>query len=156
MLTAASSGSISTQYFGEQFDAEKVETDLYYQVYVYPPASVRNNPNVTLHIDIEKVSLEDLSSGEDKFRVKLTTIMETHRTYNFTPPTDNRYYIELSREVLPADVRKQKLEVMPGFRVSWHYSGIEVESEAKYYKYSSTRAFVRHYSNNITFSVSTE
>ena len=159
VYTAASSGSISTQYFGEEFDADKVETGLYYSVSVYPPASVRNNTNVTLHLDIEKVSLEDLSSGQDRLRVDGTTIMETHRTYNFTPPTGRygRHDISLSRYVLQADIRKQKLNVMPGFRVSWHYSGIEVEPEAKYYNntdYLSTMAFVRNYSNYITFSVS--
>ena len=47
--TAASSGSFSTKYFGEEFDPDKVETDLYYMVNIYPPASVKNNPNVTLH-----------------------------------------------------------------------------------------------------------
>ena len=158
MLTAASSGSISTQYFGEQFDADKVETSLYYVVRVIPSASARNNPNITLHIDVESVSLEDLLGGEDILRVDGTTMIETHRTYNYTPPTGGRnsdsYHISLSRRVIPADVRKQKLNVMPGYRVSWHYSGIEVEPEAEYYNDASTRAFVRHYSNNITFSVS--
>ena len=53
MSTSASSGSVSTQHFGEQFDAAKVETGpLIYGVTVYPPASVRKNPNVTLYIDI--------------------------------------------------------------------------------------------------------
>ena len=79
--------------------------------------------------------------------------METNRTYNYTPPTRGSYYIELSREVLPADVRKQSLDMMPGFKVSWHYSGMEVEPEARYYSDTRTMAFVRNYSNNITFSV---
>ena len=157
LYTAASSGSVTTQYFGEQFDANKVETDLRYTVRVYTPASVRNNPNVTLHLDVEKVSLEDLSSGQDTLEVPVTKMMETHRTFNYTPPTNVYYYIQLSRNVLPADVRKQRLDMMPGFRYTWHYSGMEVEPEAKFYNdihYQSTMAFIRHYSNNITFSVS--
>ena len=129
-----------------------METHLLYTFWVYPPASVTTNPNVTLHLDVKKVLLEDLSSGEDTLNLDGTRIMETHLTFNFSPPTLSSYDIQLSRESIQADVRKQKLDEMPGFRVTWHYSGIEVESWAKYYKntkYPSTMAFVRHYSNNI-------
>ena len=84
--TGAIYGSVTTQYLGEEFDTAKVE-DLYYRVFVYPPASVKYNPNVTLHIDVEKVSLEDLSSGKDKLYVEGTgTMMETHRSFNYSPP----------------------------------------------------------------------
>ena len=155
--TAASSGSVTTQYFGEEFDADKVEPHLIYIVQVFPLSSVRNNPNVTLHLDVEKVSLEDLSSGYDGFSVDLIYLMETKRTYNYTPPTSSSYYITLSRDVLPADVKKQKLNVMPGFRVTWHYTGMEVEPWAQFYNnpyYPSTKAFVRIYSKNIRFPVS--
>ena len=152
--TYTSSGSISTQYFGEQFDADKVETGLLtYSVWVYPLASVRNIPNVTLHIDVEKVSLEDLSSGADTVSVLSTIMMEAHRTYNFTPPTDSSNNFVLRRDVLPADVRKQKLDVMPELSYTWHYSGVKVEPEAIYYNstwYPSTMAFVGHYSSYIT------
>ena len=147
MWTAASSGSVPTQYFGEEFDADKVETNLLYTVYVGTPASVRNNRNVTLHIDVEKVSLEDLSSGEDRVSQSINTIKETHTNYNYSPPRKSAYSFTLSRKVLPADVGKQKLDMMPGFRVRWHYSGMEVEPWAKYYNEARTMAFVRHYSN---------
>ena len=54
--TSAASGLISTQHFGDKFDADKVETHLRYQINVHPPESVRNNPNVTFHFDIDKVT----------------------------------------------------------------------------------------------------
>ena len=63
------------------------------------------------------------------------------------------YYISLSRDVLQADVKKQKLDLMPGFRISWHYCGIEVEPDAKYYNDARTMTFVRHYSNNISTKI---
>ena len=64
--TTAISGSIFTRYFGDKFDADKVETGpLKFNVYIYPPASVRNNRNVTVHFDIEKLSLKDLTGGTD-------------------------------------------------------------------------------------------
>ena len=90
------------------------------------------------------MSLEDLSSGRDRLKLKNRRIMETHKTFNYTSPTHDAYYtIELNRRVLLADIRKQKLNLMPGFRYTWHYSGMEVEPEAKYYNYAKTRPFVR-------------
>ena len=153
VYTAASSGSISTQFFGEQFDADKVETLLLYNVYVYPPASVRKNTNVMLHLDVEKVSLEDLSSGYkhrdrqyDRFYVQNSRVNTTQRSFNFTPPTSYNYKIKLDRDVLTADVKKQKQNFMPGFRYTWHYSGIDVEPWAKYINHPRTMAFIRNYS----------
>ena len=77
--------------------------------------------------------------------------METsHSVYNYTPPNTRYFYaIELHRNVLLADVRKQKLSKMPGYRLTWHYSGMEVEAEAQYRNKPVTKAFVRNYSNNI-------
>ena len=40
---------------------------------------------------------------------------------------DNRY-IRLRRQVTIEDVRKQKLELMPGFKFTWYYSGMDVKS----------------------------
>ena len=154
VYTAASSGSVTTQYFGEEFDAEKVETDINYYVYVYPPASVWNNTNVTLHLDIEKVTLQDLSSGGDTLYVEWIIMETSHMTYNYTPPTPYTNGITLGRAALPGDVKKQNLDMMPGFRVKWHYSGMEVEPRAKYRYDPSTMAFIRNCSNNIPFSVS--
>ena len=95
VFTAASSGSISTKYFGEEFDADKVETDLYYMVNIYPPASVRNNPNVTLHLDVEKVSMKDLSIGRDTLHVAGTKVETSRRSFNFTPPTGEEIYVDV-------------------------------------------------------------
>ena len=167
--TAASSGNISTQYFGEEFDAAKVQTKISYQVRVYPPASLllRTNPtttasplvqwgagllgipqtqamnhpdppNVTLHLRIEKVLLKDLSSGNE--------VMAGGDSKNYTPPQRGPpprydfYKIILDRNVPSEYVRIQELDRMPGFRITWHYSGMKVEPEAKY----DNKAFVRN------------
>ena len=149
--TAASSGSISTQQFGEKFDADKVETGpLVYYVTLHPPASVRNNTNVTLHLDVEMVSMKALSSGRDTLTVAGTRVETSRRSFNFTPPTGEEssfapfYTIGLVREVLPEDIMRQKLQTMPGFKVTWHYSGMKVESEVTYYKFARTKAFIRN------------
>ena len=153
--TSATSGSISTQYFDDKFNASKVEIDLEYVVSIYPPASVKNNSKVTLRLHVERVSLADLSSGEDTLKVVNTVIpvdrrgRKLNKTVSKSPLTNEEYKIQGTRdEVLPADVRKQNLKLMPGFRLSWYYSGMKVEPEAQYFNSSATKVFIRKGSIN--------
>ena len=113
--TAAVSGTISTQFFGNKFDADKVETVLQYTLRVYPPAVIETNENVTLHLEIENVTMKD----EKVFKDTIEVNFDLRR--NFTPPSDFKKVI-LDRTVSIGDVKKQRLEVMPGFKVSWYYS----------------------------------
>ena len=112
---------------------------------------------MTLHLDIERVSLKGVASEEDKLSVGGTRVETSYRSFNYSSIYDSTIIIQLDREVLPADIRKQTLTQMPGFRVSWHYSGnflfgMGVEPWAKYHKnadYPITMAFIRNCSNNI-------
>ena len=148
--TAASSGTIATEHFGEEFDADKVERHLHYKVSVYPPYSVKSNPNITLHFDIEKISMRDISHGHyDAYGGLAYTSQDNARkiSLNFTQPNSHFYKIDLERKVSLDDVMSQRLDQMPGFRFSWYYSGMEgkVKPEAKKYKNKEeTRAFVRY------------
>ena len=65
IITSATSGVVTTQYFGEQFKKGLVEKKAWFFVYVYPPDSAKNNKNVTLHFNLEKVSMTGLSHGFD-------------------------------------------------------------------------------------------
>ena len=130
--------------FGDKFDEDKVETgSVDYQVNVIPPASAWNNPNVTLYFEIDKLSLQDLSIGSDDFFVTELGYMDADSTLvstNYTPPEEVYYTVELERfQVLLSDVRKQKIQKMPGFRFTWHYFGTEVELEDLF----DNNAFVR-------------
>ena len=86
-------------------------------------------------------------SGVHNTRVEIS-----QKSYNYSPLTEDMYPMLFRRQVLMADVRKQKLSLMPGFRFTWHYSGMEVESEATFYndttRYPNTMAFIRNSSNN--------
>ena len=143
--TAASSGSISTQYFGDKLDAEKVYLGLVNVVAVFPPPSAMNNPNVTLHFDIEKVLLQDLHSGGDSLNAARGYSSFDSVGYNYRslrPRAD--YSITHQRAyVTVEDVRRQKLDLMPGFRFNWYYTGMEMKPWAKYYNKTNTKAFVR-------------
>ena len=112
---------------------------------------VKSNTNVTLSLNVEKVSFKDLSSGKDQLHVQDIKMETSHRNYNFSPPSGDqwthRYYAGLNREVLVADITKQKLKLMPGFKVTWNYSNMEVEEVAKYGNDEATKAFIRNCSN---------
>ena len=154
--TSATSGTILTQDFGDKFDADKVETRFRYGVVISPPYSVVNNTNVTLHIEIEQYILRELSAeGEENLvwgctKCPLNTDI-THTSKNYTPPGSKdpkvQRSLQLTRKVLMSDVKNQKLNLMPGFKLSWHYSGMEVEQVAIYIN-PETNAFVRNVSKS--------
>ena len=134
--TAAKSGTISTQYFGDKFDLNKVETNAYFKVKVdIPLDSVRENPNVTLNFDIETVTM-DLSIGEDSILLG-QELIPTH-TYatkmnkSFSPPGWDTYIV-LKRETTHEDLTAVDMELMPGFRFSWSFTGIIEEENLSIY-----------------------
>ena len=61
---------------------------------------------------------------------------------NFTPPGDYRH-MRLFRDVSSEDVETQKLDMMPGFRFTWWYSGTEVTPDNKFKDENITKQFVR-------------
>ena len=142
--TSATSGVVTTQHYGDQFKPELVERKLWYNVYVWPPESVRNNENVTLHLKVEKLSMTGLPSGS-KDEVYMDAYLDAEQTTvykNFTPPVFRRY-MTLQRDVSYKDVETQKLDLMPGFRISWWYSGEEFTPDNKYKDNWMTKKFVR-------------
>ena len=90
--TYATSGTISTQYFGDEFDADKVETNMMYRIVVYPPDSVKWNSNVSLHFVIEKISMKNLLTGYETYDIKdvdkismdITHIREGERQFSLS------------------------------------------------------------------------
>ena len=127
--TSAASGAVTTQYYGEQFRPELVERTLLYRVIVQPPESIWNNKNVTLHLKIEKVSMTGLASDSwDRVRIEYTDLDSglTTANKNFTPPGYEGREIRLTRDVTSDEIETQKLDVMPGFRISWWYSGVKI------------------------------
>ena len=157
--TYATSGTISTLHFGENFDAEKVQPRFSYQVHVFPPAKSGSNESISLHFEIEKISLQKLPDGTEDFivdgpgrsddgtwRIK-ADIGQISK--NYTPPLASRYQssraVKLLRKVYLKDVRKLQLTQMPGFKFSWFYSGPKIIPTRGFsIKYShNRRAFLR-------------
>ena len=155
MRTYATSGTFYTNYFGEKFDADKVNTDVYYNIEIIFPESILQDDNASLNIKFEKNSITDLSSGHDKFLILGGEIRsnETNWTKNYTLSFLRSYapqcrtlagnipryciVIGLKRKVLFGDLKKmeQDLTIMPGFKIQWYYySEVEKKGEPRYYE----------------------
>ena len=91
MNTSAISGHISSQHFGKKFNAKDVERNNNFRINVYPPNSLKNDTNVTLHFEIEKVSMKNLGYGYDNvYHTYNNYILDPNTrkaTINYTPPS---------------------------------------------------------------------
>ena len=124
VTTYASSGTIFSQYFGDKFDADKVEPQFYNEIKIRFSEELIDNPNVTLCLNIELVALKDLSTGKDTigldacwmddkgtcaryFQDSYTKSVQigdvTHVGKNYTPPnypqTTTNVYIDTENQV---------------------------------------------------------
>ena len=149
VVSSAKSGSISTQYYGEKYDSNKVENSITYDVTVTPPKlSFWLEEEVTLHLVIETVVMKDLTTGEDFVFTDpncWTCHYEDTITYqNSTPP--EKFQLQIARDVPIDDVKNQRLELMPGFRFSWSYSGMDFVPQPAFNNTDITKIFVRKFS----------
>ena len=139
VLTSALNGTVSTQHFGEKFNSSKVDMAFYYQIKVYVPQSVRYNENISMHFEIEKVSIEGQvgrwASGQDNLKLSGlhanvgAEIQNMNKTYK---PPGFHQTVTLARKVTAKDLKRENLYLMPGFKLTWYYSGGQVEPEAAY------------------------
>ena len=151
--TSAISGVVTTQYYGEQFQPDLIERKHRYWVKVYPPKIVKNNENVTLHFKIEKASITGLpDDSKDSFSVSGVDLQvdQSSAFKNFTPP--GRYQtIDFYRRGLKSKkVEEMKMNMMPGFKFEWWYSGygVDVTPDTKFKYYERTYEFVRQVIKN--------
>ena len=149
--TYATSGNITTQYFGDKFDVMKVERDISCYFSINSPKNIRDNSNVTLHFEIDKISMRDLSKGKDRFYFDSDKITaDEGQVYrNFSPP-GFYHHMQLHRKVSNEDVNSNKLEKMPGLRLRWYYTGMEVQPEPYFSEINdNTKSFIRNISRII-------
>ena len=150
--TTATFGSISTQHFGEKFDKEKLDGSFKFDLGLHIPPSAQSNPNITLIFEVEKVSLKHLSKGKEFFYFDLKKIDSDIGMFsqNFTKPYNsiNRIDVVLERSIPEIEARRIRMNLMPGFNITWYYNGGEVEPYAEYYDMfflsMITREFVRN------------
>ena len=156
VYTSDISGSISTKYFGERFDADKVVIGCKYLVKIYPLQSFNNDPNVTFHFEIERMPMKDLKDADDLFYINSgvkesgylnDTVDYLHKKYTMKEIL-GVVGLEFERKLTREKVREQKLNLMPGFKAKWYFTGLKEYPKpiAKFYsqtRYPITRHFVR-------------
>ena len=144
--TAATSGVVTTKYYGEKFQSNLVERKLYYEVKVNPP---EKNENLTLHFHAEKVSMKHFARGspskdgffmENRFDSFLDADQKTV-SQNYT--TTNLHYIELGRDVRLDEVEAMKIDWMPGFKFRWWYTGADVTADNIFKNEEINKQFVK-------------
>ena len=151
--TCATSGVISTLYFGEQFHPEQVERKHTCNINIRRPEYVKLDENVTLHYQVEKISMTVFDVTDETYdRIIIRGLGNvatdiTNAYKNFTPPGSNAWEYQsdmtLVRVMSSEQVEKQRLDLMPGFRFSWWYTGAEVKPCNEYKDDDMNRHFVR-------------
>ena len=142
--TSTTSGNISTKFFGDKFDANKVDGNIHIIIRVYVPSSVKGDQNNTLMFDIKKKTMEELSDNDKIYisgGVGYIDADLTHWSKNITAPSSS-YQIYLSRKVSADDINNLKLEMMLGFRLTWNYNE-HVEPKDTFSSLTKTKQFAR-------------
>ena len=145
--TSATSGSFKSQYFGDNYDPKKIEPKLYLFFSIFPPVHVVKNPNFTLTLEIEKVSMTVLTGNSfESFYVYGFGFLHHDRKIliqNYTAPGEE-IMILIKRNVNSKDVEgNRNLKTMPGFSIKWSYNQ-EVEPVKKWSNNEMNVAYKRY------------
>ena len=148
-LTKSESGSIKTKHFGEKFDAEKVDPDIQYDIELHSPLQVSCNDsleNITIQINVEKVTLEGLSTGKDQFYTNTGSCTMLHENVTHInsvcsptqPVTASMYNVRIDRDTSMDSIRNVKIQMMPGMKITWQWDwDVEDYGYYDYYDYQN-------------------
>ena len=160
ITTFAKSGMVFTNFFGEPLNASKVIANLRSLVYVHVPEEIRHNKNITLHFEMEKVSMKDIQVGSEKYYYGIYYGLGDDTNdfkWNYTPPgppgnpgqwgyTENdKRSFELKRLVPEEEIKdlRKNLDHFPGYKIRWFYSGLDPEFKPLRFFASSKTRFIR-------------
>ena len=111
-LTAfATSGFISTQSFGEKFEADSIRKDFFMYFELKVPLAHQEDENVTLHFEVKKNTMIGIE----------TYAGEINGQSNFTPPGLSQS-LYLYRDISMHDINNLDLNMMPGFSIKLQYN----------------------------------
>ena len=102
-------------------------------IHIYVPTSVMVDKDVKMMFDIHKNTMKKIS-GYDYMNMNDIDIDGdlTHWSKTITNPiSKDGYMVGYYRQVSQDDIKFMKLDMMPGFRLTWYYNK-QVEPEAKY------------------------
>ena len=141
--TYASSGSILTSNYGDNFSKDKVEPRTCIIIKLSPSRSTRNDTNAILHMKIDKKTMTDLSSiGADMMNLNDNDLSEKDN-YIFNQTFPRNQALKLYRAVALEDIWSSEMKKLPGFNFTWHYSG-NITEEPYFENNRTTLSFVRN------------
>ena len=139
VVTSAPDGVVTSQYFGEKFQLNKLEKKVHCLINIVIPAYILSYPNVTLHVKFEQTPGLNHSIKDDEGNIKF----DLNNTLVYTPVDNNIYAFYIERNIEDEDLDKMNLLSMPGFQFSWYISGAEVTPERLYKLYPRMKQFIR-------------
>ena len=140
--TSATSGTVSTQYFGQKFNLAKVEGNIRFWILINVPKSTNAQEKDTFHLEIEKVTIKEFSE-KDQIKVDDLPLDPDLENVTKTFETGN-HNIDIVRGIYKNDWNFVKLDMMPGFRLKWYHNE-NITSTSKYENKTLTKLFVRYY-----------
>ena len=167
ILTSAAAGEITTQYFGDEFKPELVEKNVDYKLMFYPPENAKNKTNVFIHWNLEKISMNKFSDygSTDEITINGAPVPADQQFFNVSKgaplkeyggyPVDHERWIHDTE-----DIEFMNLDLMPGFRLRWYYTGDDIFSDADTFPFSNlitsrqSVIFVRIVLKNFKLSIS--
>ena len=126
--TFATSGFLSTQSFGEKFEADSIRKDLFIYFELKVPLLHQEDENVTVHFEVKKNSMIGIETYDG----------EINSQSNFTPPGLSKS-LKLYRYVSMHDINNLDLNMMPGFSIKWQYNAENITVD----KFSESSTFTR-------------
>ena len=156
--TLATNGRVKSQYFGDNYDPNKIERALFYPVYILPPGRVVGNRAYTLTLEIERVLMNVSGNSHDHDPHCVTIMCDRLKINNQEIANDlksivlnltgpgTRYELIFERRVTQEDIdNNADLGTMPGFELKWYYTP-DVAPEPRYYNGNNAGDKVRLYS----------
>ena len=141
IFTSATTGSIKTQHFGGKYYPDKIERKLYCGIVIYPPPHVLKNPNYTLTLEIEKMSMVVSEDSREYIEVRSFPNFkvfldpdQNNFVINFTAPDDS-IHIYVQRDVSEKDIKVNSLNasmMAPGFSLKWTYNQLGAKLVRKF------------------------
>ena len=114
MQTKSTSGTYSTQFFGEIFEKSNLQIDFKFCINIHEPSKQTGNENVSLYVSLERNVLHGFDYIWSEYEYPIFALNQT------TPPRFQWYGLD---RIIPAyEVKKLKNELMPGFRIKWSYN----------------------------------
>ena len=113
--TMASQGNISTQYFGEKFDAEKVKKDIIFHITI---GGIPGGDNLTAYFEIDKIMINGIDQEYGSL-VWLQNKSDSHYSGESNCSKEQTY--QLYRKISSEEIYNLEMDQVPGFKIKWQH-----------------------------------